>query len=90
MANRVRMLESRLGSEDGYTVKRFMRGRVYEVSDFLLEAFILGGSVEIIDSPPDDGFIEPYDYGGHNEDGYETKVVTPEKRGPGRPRKNAV
>jgi hypothetical protein len=87
MKSRVRMLESRIGSDNGYTVSHYIKGRIYEISDFLLEAFILGGSVELLDTPPDDGFIDPLEFGGHDE---EAKGTEPQKRGRGRPKKNAI
>ena len=83
MQTKVMMLETRPGSENGYDVKHYVKGRHYMVGDFLLETFILDGCVKIIDEN-NDGFIEPIDT--------VSKVITvnpndTQKRGRGRPRK---
>lgn len=37
------MLETRRGTEDGFTVKRFMRGQTYEIAPDLARAFLAAG-----------------------------------------------
>lgn len=83
MQTKVVMLETRPGSENGYDVKHYVKGRQYMVGDFLLETFILDGCVKIVEEN-NDGFIEPIDA--------VPNVITvnpnePQKRGRGRPRK---
>lgn len=40
----ITMLETRRGSEDGFTVKQFEQGKSYDVSDMLARRFIRSGS----------------------------------------------
>lgn len=39
----VRMLETRKGSEDGFTVKQFMEGQVYDIRENLARSFFAAG-----------------------------------------------
>lgn len=39
----IRMLETRRGSEDAFTVRRFMKGETYDVADLLARQFIGSG-----------------------------------------------
>lgn len=48
---RVRMLETRRGTEDGYVVRRFVAGEEYEMADFLARSFIADGRAKAIDTP---------------------------------------
>lgn len=70
--NRVRMLSTQLGSDDGYTVKTFAAGSEYTISDMMLAAFVSVGAVELVD---EDKAIH----------GAPERAVMPPKRG--RPRK---
>lgn len=47
----VRMLESRRGTEDGFVVCRFERGRVYDLADCLARGFIAAGRAEALEKP---------------------------------------
>jgi len=40
---RIAMLETRRGSEDGFVVRRFEQGRIYDVADMLARTFIRAG-----------------------------------------------
>lgn len=78
--NRVKMLSTQLGSDDGYTVKTFASGQEYVISDKMMAAFISVGAVELVDDAQDHA---PEDKAVHGAP--ETAVVTAPKRG--RPRR---
>lgn len=40
---RILMLETRRGTEDGFSVRQFVRGREYEIADSLARAFLAAG-----------------------------------------------
>ncbi len=40
---RLRMLETRRGTEDGRVVRQFMAGEIYEIADSLARAFLAAG-----------------------------------------------
>jgi len=40
---KIRMLETRKGTEDGFVVKKFIAGEDYEVRDHLAKAFLAAG-----------------------------------------------
>lgn len=40
---RIRMLETRHGCEDGFRVRRFEKGKEYEVADTLAKSFLAAG-----------------------------------------------
>lgn len=40
---RVKMLETRRGTEDGYTIRKYYRNEEYEMSDSLARAFLAAG-----------------------------------------------
>lgn len=48
--NKVRMLSSQLASDDGFTVRTFMAGQEYEITDTMLAAFIELGAVELVEN----------------------------------------
>lgn len=52
---RVRMLETRRGTEDGYAVQLFEVGCEYDMADFLARSFIADGRAEALDRP-----VAPY------------------------------
>lgn len=84
MLQQVRMLETRPGSEDGRTVKYYIKGRTYMLSDFLLESFIAMGVVELCASNEED----EYGYEHAPAQSPEDRMLRPDKRGPGRPKNN--
>jgi hypothetical protein len=47
----VRMLESRRGTEDGFAVRWFECGRVYDLADCLARGFIAAGRAEALEKP---------------------------------------
>lgn len=47
--NKVKMLKSIRGSEDGLKVNMYYAGREYEVGDDLLRLFIMDGVVELVE-----------------------------------------
>jgi len=85
MKTKVVMLETHPGSENGYDVKFYVKGRQYYVGDFLLEAFILQGCVRVIDENTD-GFLEPIEMNPPVV--IDNKAIGIEKRGRGRPKKS--
>lgn len=40
---RIRMLETRRGTEDGYTVRQYVRDEIYEMGDSLARSFLAAG-----------------------------------------------
>jgi hypothetical protein len=48
---RVRMLETRLGSEDGFTLRRYQAGEVYELPGLLALSFLRRGWAEEVPNP---------------------------------------
>lgn len=48
---RVRMLETRRGTEDGFVVRRFEQGIVYDLADCLARRFIAAGRAEAMEKP---------------------------------------
>lgn len=86
MPTTVVMLETHPGSENGYDVKFYVKGRRYKIGDFLLEAFILQGCVRVIDEN-NDGFLEPIEY-SPSPVVIDNKAIGEQKRGRGRPRKS--
>jgi len=44
----IRMLETRRGTEDGFTVKQYMAGEKYEVREHLALAFFAAGCATIV------------------------------------------
>lgn len=86
---KVVMLETKPGSEDGLRVKMYMKGRQYEIGDFLLESFILMGCVKLIEEN-NDGFLEPIDGYQTPAENYSNKAIEPMKRGRGRPKKDGI
>jgi hypothetical protein len=47
---RVRMLETRRGTEDGFTIRQYMRGMEYDMGDGLAYAFIAAGMAMKVES----------------------------------------
>lgn len=86
---KVIMLETKPGSEDGLRVKMYMKGRQYEIGDFLLESFILMDCAKLIEEN-NDGFLEPIDGYQTPAENYRNKAIEPMKRGRGRPRKDGI
>lgn len=52
---RVRMLETRRGTEDGYVVQLFEAECEYDMVDFLARSFIADGRAEALEKP-----VPPY------------------------------
>lgn len=48
--NKVKMLSTQLASDDGITVRTFMAGHEYEITDTMLRAFIDLGAVELVEN----------------------------------------
>jgi hypothetical protein len=44
---KIKMLETRRGSEDGFIVKRFEKGQEYEVADALAQTFLREGHAHL-------------------------------------------
>lgn len=45
---RVRMLETRRGTEDGFAIRLFEQGREYEMGDFLARQWIAAGRAQAV------------------------------------------
>jgi hypothetical protein len=87
MKTKIVMLETQAGSENGYDVKHYFKGKSYYVGDDLLENFFTMGICKIIEEY-DDGFISPIDgYEVEKTVSYDNKAIEPQKRGRGRPPK---
>ncbi len=50
---KIKMLETRRGSEDGFAVKRFEKGEEYEVADTLARTFVNQGYAHSTEQPAD-------------------------------------
>jgi len=74
------MLQTQYGSQNGYDGKYYLKGRHYEVSDFLLESFLRMGVAKILNDEWQASFEVP------EEPQRETKIIEPKRRG--RPKKN--
>jgi len=73
MRHKVKMLQTTYASEDGIKAKHYMKGKTYDVSDYLMEVFVSMGVVEL--NAPD------------YHDAFETRDIIPGVRGKGRPKK---
>ena len=55
----VTMLYTRRGSQDGFTVERFVEGNTYDMSDTLARSFVRDGQAYIAGSVPPARVISP-------------------------------
>lgn len=74
------MLQTQYGSANGYDGRYYIKGRKYQICDYLLESFLRMGVAKI----DDDEWQRSFEV--QDEPVLETKVITHKKRG--RPKKD--